>query len=268
MLQKMNPILKGPLSFMKLSVTIITLNEASSIGAVLDSVAFADEIIVLDSGSTDGTIELCRERGARVEMNSDWQGFGVQKNRALALAQGEWVLSVDADEVLTPLLAKEIQQKIHNSERHVAWMIPRASSYCGHVMRHGGWWPDYVLRLFQREGSRFSDDMVHERLIPPPGQVGRLVHPFQHQTYETLEEVIQTVNRYSSEGALQAFRLGKRASFHEAILHGVWAFIRTYFLRLGFLDGPHGFMLSVSNAEATYYRYLKLWLLAQTPNTR
>jgi len=249
---------------MKLSVTIITLNEVSSIGAVLDSVAFADEIIVLDAGSTDGTVALCREKGARVEITSDWQGFGYQKNRALNLAKGEWVLSVDADEVLSPLLAKEIQSTIQKQDNYVAWMIPRASSYCGHVMRHGGWWPDYVLRLVKREGSRFSDDMVHERLIPPDGQVGRLAHPFQHKTYENLEEVLQKVNRYSSEGAAQAFKAGKRTHFHEAVLHGLWAFIRTYILRVAFLDGPHGLMLAVSNAEATYYRYLKLWLLGQS----
>jgi glycosyltransferase involved in cell wall biosynthesis len=253
---------------MKLSVTIITLNEVASIGPVLDSVAFADEIIVLDSGSTDGTIELCREHGARVEIDSDWQGFGIQKNRALSFAKGEWVLSVDADEVLTPLLAQEIQTKIQNPQECVAWMIPRASSYCGHVMRHGGWWPDYVLRLFKREGARFSEDMVHERLIPPAGQVGRLAHALQHKTYENFEEVIQKVNRYSTEGAIQALRAGKQASFHDAILHGLWTFIRTYFIRLAFLDGPHGLMLSISNAEATYYRYLKLWLLGQTKKIR
>lgn len=253
---------------MKLSVTLITLNEVSSIGPVLDSVAFADEIIVLDSGSTDGTIELCREKGVRVEINSDWQGFGVQKNRALALAKGEWVLSIDADEVVSPLLAKEIQTKIMNQESYIAWMIPRASSYCGHVMRHGGWWPDYVLRLFKREGARFSDDMVHERLISAKGQIGRLSHPLQHNTYESLEEVIQKVNRYSSEGAAQAFKAGKRTHFHAAIVHGLWAFFRTYFLRLSFLDGSFGLMLAVSNAEATYYRYLKLWLLGQTKHAR
>jgi len=249
---------------MKLSVTIISLNEIESIGAVLDSVSFADEIIVLDSGSTDGTIELCRQRGVRVEVASEWQGFGVQKNRALSLAQGDWVLSLDADEVVSPLLAQEIQTSIQLENSPVAWMIPRASQYCGHVMRHGGWWPDYVVRLFKREGSRFSDDMVHERLIPPPGRVGRLTHPLQHNTYENLEAVIQKVNRYSSEGAAQAFKRGKRAAFHEAILHGIWAFIRTYFIRLSFLDGAYGLMLAVSNAEATYYRYLKLWLLGQS----
>lgn len=252
---------------MKLSVTVITFNEVASIGPVLDSVAFADEIIVLDSGSTDGTIELCRAKGARVEVSTDWQGFGVQKNRVLALAKGEWVLSVDADEVLTPLLAKEIQATIQKQDNYVAWLIPRASSYCGHVMRHGGWWPDYVLRLFKRDGARFSDDMVHERLIPSQGQIGRLSHPFQHTTYESLEEVLQKVNRYSSEGAAQAFKSGKRAHFHEAVWHGFWAFFRTYFLRLAFLDGAHGLMLAVSNAEATYYRYLKLWLLRQ-PNVK
>ena len=297
---------------MRLSVIIITLNEAAGIGAVLDSVRFADEIIVLDSGSSDDTCAICRAHGARVEQVNDWPGFGPQKNRVLALAQGDWVLSLDADEVVSPALASEIEavlarqdaadsttgataglgvgtsdrrgdvslpvsyeaqasyERVANvdsaahSSQLVAWRIPRASSYCGRILRHGGWWPDHVMRLFRREGARFSDDRVHERLLPPPGRIGVLVHPLQHATYANLEEVLQKVDRYSTEGAAQAHSNGRRSGFSAAIGHGLWAFLRTYFLRAAFLDGPYGFMLAVSNAEATYYRYAKLWLLAQS----
>jgi glycosyltransferase involved in cell wall biosynthesis len=249
---------------MRLSVIIIALNEAASIGAVLDSVAFADEIVVLDSNSSDDTAAICRARGARVEQAPDWPGFGAQKNRVLALARGEWVLSIDADEVVSAALAAEIASVLGERGSEVAWRIPRASSYCGRVLLNGGWWPDHVLRLFRREGARFSDDRVHERLLPPPGRIGTLVHPLEHATYATLDEVLHKVNRYSSEGAAQAYAEGRRASFASAIGHGCWAFLRTYLLRTAFLDGPHGFMLAVSNAEATYYRYAKLWLLGRT----
>jgi glycosyltransferase involved in cell wall biosynthesis len=246
---------------MTLSVVIITLNEERSIGSVLESVRFADEVIVLDSGSTDQTVEICRSLGARVEINADWQGFGQQKNRVLALATGDWVLSVDADEIVSHALQEEMQRLLSDPDDYVGWQVPRESRYCGHVMRHGGWWPDYVLRLFKRSGARFSDDYVHERLIPAPGRIGRLSHPLKHDTYESLEAVLQKVNRYSSEGAKQAFAAGKRTSVLSALLHAKWAFIRTYFLRLSCLDGAFGLMLAVSNAEATYYRYMKLWLL-------
>lgn len=246
-----------------LSVIIIARDEAADIGAALDSVAFADETIVLDSGSSDGTVAIARARGARVELAADWQGFGVQKNRALALARGDWVLSIDADESVPPELAAEIRRVLAAPGATVAWRIPRASSYCGRVLRHGGWWPDHVLRLFRRAGARFSDDRVHERLLPAPGPLGTLSSPLAHRTYASLEEVIDKIDRYSSEGAAQAHARGRRTSIAAAAGHAGWAFIRTWILRAGILDGAHGFMLAVSNAEATWYRYAKLWLLQQ-----
>ena len=246
-----------------LSVIIIARDEAADIAATLDSVAFADEVVVLDSGSRDDTAAIARAHGARVLVDADWQGFGVQKNRVLAQARGEFVLSIDADEIVPPALAAEILAVLAAPAGCVAWRLPRASSYCGRVLRHGGWWPDHVLRLFRREGARFSDDRVHERLIPPPGALGTLQHALSHRTYATLEEVLDKVDRYSSEGAAQALARGRRTRFIGAVGHGAWAFLRTYVLRGAFLDGPHGFMLAVSNAEATYYRYAKLWLLQQ-----
>ncbi len=268
---------------MTLSVVIITLNEIASIGATLDSVRFADQVVVLDSGSTDGTVKFCRDWGAQVEVSTDWPGFGPQKNRALAFATGEWVLSLDADEVVSAALAQRIRQIVAGQsaattsaavatgqtelsaaeQAMVAWHLPRASSYCGRVLRHGGWWPDHVLRLSRRAGARFTDDLVHERLLPPSGPVGTLAEPLAHATYTSLEEVLAKVDRYSSEGARQAFAAGKRCGFGKAVGHGLWAFLRTWLIRASILDGAHGFMLAVSNAEATYYRYAKLWLLGQ-----
>lgn len=244
---------------MSLSVVIITLNEAHAIRACLESVAWADEIIVVDSGSTDGTLTICREFTPHVHVH-DWPGFGPQKNRALNYATGDWVLSLDADERISPELRSELQTALAAPGAHAAFRMPRLSSFCGRYMRHSGWWPDYITRLFRRGAARFSDDLVHERLLVT-GATGTLKSPLLHETYRDLEEVLDKVNSYSTAGARMKHQQGKQAGLATAIAHGLWAFVRTYFLRRGFLDGREGFMLAVSNAEATYYRYLKLMLL-------
>ena len=247
---------------MSLSVIVITKNEEASIGACLASVGWADEIIVVDSGSTDGTVDVCRRHRALVHVAADWQGFGPQKNRALALATGGWVLSLDADERITPELRQEIEAAIADPGGRVAFSVPRRSSYCGRPMRHGGWWPDYVTRLFLRARGRFSNDTVHERLIVD-GPVGRLRQPLVHEAFADLEEMLETMNRYSTAGASAMHGRGKRATLAAAILHGLWSFFHTFVVRAGFLDGREGFLLAVSNAEGTYYRYVKLMLLTE-----
>jgi glycosyltransferase involved in cell wall biosynthesis len=246
----------------KLSVIIITKNEAAMIARCLKSVAWADEIVVLDSGSEDDTVKICSELGARVELTSDWPGFGAQKNRALALATGEWILSLDADEWVTADLREEIEKAIKQPETNIAFRMPRLSSYCGRYMHHSGWSPDYVTRLFKRSAARFSDDLVHERLIVD-GLLGSLRQPLMHETLRNLDQLLEKINSYSSAGAEMMAASGKRATLASAIGHGAWTFFRTYFLRSGFLDGREGFMLAVSNAEGTYYRYLKLMLLTE-----
>lgn len=246
----------------KLSVILITKNEAENIGACLQSVAFADEIVVVDGASRDGTAEIAQRFGARVVQDPHWPGFGPQKNRALELATGDWVLALDADERVPPELAAEIKALIDQPESMKAYAMPRSSYYCGRWMKHSGWWPDHVTRLFRRGAARFSDDLVHERLIVD-GAVGRLKHPLQHYSFRSYEQVLDKINRYSTAGAEQRFRRGKRAGLRTAIVHGLWTFIRTYFLRLGVLDGREGFILAVSNAEGAYYRYLKLMRMSE-----
>jgi glycosyltransferase involved in cell wall biosynthesis len=242
-----------------LSVTVITQNEAHNIEDCLRSVLFAKQIVVLDSGSTDGTVELARAMGAEITISSDWQGFGIQKNRALALANADWVLSLDADERVTSELQAEILATMAAPAFDV-YSFPRLSSYCGQYMRYSGWYPDRVTRLFRRHAAKFSDDLVHEKVVTTR-QVGQLRCSLLHQSFKSFESVLDKVNRYSSAGAQSLFHKNKTASVGSALGHGLWAFIRTYFLRLGFLDGWMGLVLAISNAEGTYYRYLKLWLL-------
>ncbi len=249
----------------KLSVTIITKNEENAIGDCLASVVWADELIVVDSGSTDKTVEICKSYGAKVLITDDWPGFGCQKNRALSLATNEWVLSIDADEKVSEKLRDEIQDAINTNQVNVAFRLPRNSSYCGQFILHSGWRPDYVTRLFPKLGAKFSDDIVHERILFE-GEIKTLKEPLLHISYIDLEEVLDKTNRYSSDGAAMLYARGKRSSLSNAILHGFWAFVRTYFLRLGFLDGRIGFILAISNAETTYYRYLKLMLLSKNTN--
>jgi glycosyltransferase involved in cell wall biosynthesis len=236
---------------------VITKNEEANIGPCLDGLAFCDERIVVDAGSTDRTVALARERGTRVETH-DWQGFGAQKNFALSLAQGDWVLSIDADERISPALAREIERAVAEG-RADGFEIPRLSSFVGREMRHSGWFPDYVLRLFRRGKARFSDDLVHERVVCD-GPVGRLTEHLAHHSVSRLEQAISRVDRYSTAGAEMLVASGRRVSFAHGITHGAWSFFRAYVLRLGFLDGREGFLLAVANAEGTYYRYMKAWL--------
>lgn len=266
-----------------LSVILITHNEAAHIAACLESVAFADEWIVVDSGSTDATCEIARSLGAQVVVAADWPGFGAQKNRALALARGRWVLSIDADERVTPALAASIQAVLQADApapepaaeangnaasagrgKLAGHELSRLSNFCGQWMRHGDWYPDRVLRLFRRGAGRFSDDRVHERLIVD-GPVGRLDGELLHYSMPTLESALDKMNRYSSGRAIDKVGAGKRGGLGSALGHAAWAFVRCYFLRRGLLDGRLGFVLAVYVAEGTYYRYLKMGLLAAAP---
>ncbi len=247
---------------MKLSVIVITRNAEPTIRRCLGSVAWADEVVIVDSGSSDRTLEICRSLGAKVHQTPDWPGHGPQKNRALDRASGTWVLALDSDEWITPEVRSEIEHAMTAPGGKVAFTFPRRSSFCGRFMRHSGWWPDRVTRLFRRDAARFSEDHTHDRLIVN-GATGRLRPPIMHEAITDLDQMLAKMNLYSTASAHAFRRDGRRATLATALLHGGWAFFRTYFLRLGFLDGREGFMLAVANAEGSYYRYLKLMLLAE-----
>lgn len=242
---------------MRLSAIVITKDEAAKIGACLDSLAFCDERIVVDGGSTDETVDIARAKGARVE-HHDWEGFGPQKNYALSLATGDWVLSIDADETVSPALAAEIARAVASPATD-AYEFPRLSMFCGRAMYHSAWYPDYVLRLFRRGTARFTDDSVHERVVPQ-GPVARLTAHLDHMPVERIEQALARMDRYSTLAAEAMVKKGQRVWFLSGIFHGYWAFIRLYFLRLGFLDGKQGFLLAVATAEGSYYKYMKAWL--------
>lgn len=242
-----------------LSVILITKNEASNIRDCLQSVLWADEIIVVDSGSTDSTVDIAKEMGAQVHVHADWPGFGPQKNRALAYASKDWVFSIDTDERVTPELRAEIEQSMKQASAD-GYFCPRLSQFCGKFVHHSGWYPDYVLRLFKRGAGKFSDSLVHESLILA-GRTAKLKTPLLHYSYLTADDVERKVEHYSRAAAQQMFQVGKRSSRMGAALSGAWAFVRTYIIRLGVLDGDAGWNIARMNARTTYLKYRKLGAL-------
>ncbi len=238
----------------QLSAIVITRNEAHNIRPCLDGVAFCDERIVVDCGSSDDTVAIARAAGARV-LHHDWTGFGAQKNFALAQATGDWVLSLDADERVTPALAAEIKAAIAMKKAQ-GYEMPRSSTFCGTRIRHCGWSPDYVLRLFQRDSGRFSDDLVHEHVICD-GRVRRLTQPLIHHTIRSPEDARAKIEHYSDAGAAMLLARGRRIARWRAPVHGAVAFLKVYVFRRGFLDGRAGYAVARYQAATTYHRYRK-----------
>ena len=241
----------------RLTAIIITKNEAANIGACLDSVAFCDERIVVDCGSDDDTTTIAKSKGAHV-IGHAWQGFGRQKNFALSLATGDWVLSIDADERVTPELAVAIRRSISESSVD-GYEIRRRTRFLGQEMLQSRLFPDCILRLFRRGRARFTDVLVHEELICD-GPVARIAEALLHDPVNRLEDALSRVDRYSTASAEMLVAKGRQVSFATGIAHGMWMFFRIYIWRLGFLDGRVGFLFAVANAEGSYYRYMKAWL--------
>ncbi|MBS1154244.1 MAG: biosynthesis protein [Proteobacteria bacterium] len=242
-----------------IGVAIITKNAAAHLDACLAALSWVDRIVVLDSGSTDNTLDIAHNHNVEIHQTRDWPGFGIQKNRCLALLDTDWILALDADEVLTKELVDEIRSTLAAPQTDV-YALPRLSNYCGRWIHHSGWRPDFVYRLFKRGAARYSEDLVHERLVFT-GSALRLRNHMLHYSFDDLDQVLAKVNSYSTAGAKQRQQRGQQASLGKAIWHGLLAFVRSYIFRRGFMDGREGFILAVSNAEGTYYRYLKLMYL-------
>ncbi|GAB5604047.1 glycosyltransferase family 2 protein [Sideroxyarcus sp. TK5] len=238
-----------------LSVILITKNEAANIRACLESVDWADERIVVDSGSSDDTVAIARSMGAQV-YEHNWPGFGPQKNRALDYASGDWVFSIDADERVTPELRAELEQAMREGAAE-GYYCPRLSQFCGSFIHHSGWYPDYVLRLFKRGKGRFSDSLVHES-VQLEGRSAKLKSPLLHYSYLDRADVERKVAHYSDAAAQQMHAAGKRTGLLRAALSAGWAFVRTWMIRMGMLDGRAGWGIAMMNARTTWLKYRKL----------
>jgi len=241
----------------KISAIIITRNEEKNIANCLASLYFADEIIVVDSGSTDRTEEICRAFPAVRFFHHPWKGYGPQKNAALALASHNWVFSLDADEIVTPELAEEILAAVGSDMPYVGYRLRRKNMYRRQWIRHSGWWPDEILRLFRRDAGRFNDRVVHES-VEVDGPVGFLKGVIEHHSFNAPEDFLVKAQRYSVLGASQMKRQGKKGGAVRAVVRAVSAFIKSYILKLGCLDGRAGLLIAVSNAVGVFYRIMKL----------
>jgi glycosyltransferase involved in cell wall biosynthesis len=238
----------------KLSVIVITLNEEACIERCLRSVGFADEIIVVDSGSTDRTREIAVEMGAQVHVTEDWPGFGVQKGRALAAVTGDWVLSLDADEWVDAPLAAEIKKAIADPRGFAGFEIPRRSRFCGRVVNHGSWSADRVLRLFLRDAGRFTDYPVHEKVVLR-GNLSRLSHALEHDCVADLGDAHRKIRMYAQASAMHIESMGKKGSITKAIVHSTWAYLNSYIIRFGMLDGAVGLLVAGYCASYTYGKW-------------
>lgn len=250
----------------KVTATVITLNEAAHIEACLASLAWADEVIVVDSGSTDGTPDRARSKGARVVVK-DWPGYSNQKNFAAGEAAHDWILSVDADERVTPELANEIRQLLTTEPGPSGYRIPRVTWHLGRWIRTTDWYPDPQLRLYDRRRARWKAKPVHES-VAADGEVGRLANDLQHFAYRDIGHHHLTMDRYTTLAAKEMADAGRRASLFDLTIHPWAAFMRNYFLRRGIFDGIPGFIISTMNAYYVFLKFAKLRALGSEHDIR
>ena len=240
----------------KLSVVIITKNEEKNIKRCLESVKWADEIIVVDSGSHDSTLEIAKSYGAKTYIQN-WLGFGPQKNFAVSKATHEWILAIDADEVISSELNIAILDAI-KSNRNTCFQFKRLSQFCGKWIKHGDWRNDIILRLFKKDCARYSNDLVHEKVITkvkPETIKGLMLHYSQDYINVSLKKM----NDYSDATSLTLFNKGRKTNLFKASLHKKWTFIRGFIIKRGFLDGSHGYLIAKLTAYGSYFKYIKLW---------
>ncbi|MGZ8459934.1 MAG: glycosyltransferase family 2 protein [Candidatus Deferrimicrobiaceae bacterium] len=246
----------------RISAVVIALDEGRNIAACLESLRWADEIVVVDSGSSDGTPEIGRRYTDKV-FNVPWKGFGPQKQAAVELASHDVVLNVDCDERVTPELAEEIRGILSGPGSTAAYTIPRRTFLGGKEIRHCGWYPDRTTRLFDRTRARFSADLVHER-VEVSGETVPLKGHLLHYSFSGIGEMIPKINRYSDLSARQMFERGRRCGIADLTLRPAFAFVKTYLFRLGFLDGVEGLVISATTAWLAFAKYAKLRELSRS----
>ena len=237
------------------SVTIISKNEAQNIRECLRSVEWASEIVVVDQFSEDETVEIAQQFGAKV-FREPWHGFARQKNFAIDKAIGPWILSLDADERVTPALKQEIKDNLSQENEYSGYCIARKNFFCGQWIRHGGWYPDYNLRLFRKSQGHFEDRAVHEKIIVS-GKVGYLEHPLEHFTYRSIPDFLLRLESYSRLAAQELPAKTRWSISYSLCLRPLFTFINMYLLRGGLLDGAVGFFLAVSYAYYTFLKYYR-----------
>jgi glycosyltransferase involved in cell wall biosynthesis len=241
------------------SVTIITRDEAAHIEACIASVSWADEILVVDSGSTDDTVARATRAGARVIVR-EWPGYGAQKNFAAEAAAHDWILSVDADERVTPVLADEVKARVQSAGAEAGFRVPRVTWHLGRWWRCTDWYPDYQLRLYHRRRASWRTSLVHES-VTPAGPVVDLAGELQHFAYRDIGHHLSTMDRYTTLAAREMFDGGQRAGILALALHPPAAFLRNYLLRRGFQEGAAGLIVSAMNAHYVFLKFAKLWAI-------
>ena len=248
-----------------LSVAMIVKNEAHHLAQCLDTVtAWVDEIVILDSGSTDATQQIAEQYGAKFYQNTDWPGFGKQRQLAQQYVTSDYVLWLDADERVTPELRQSIQAAIAQDAPNTAYKIPRLSEIFGHKIRHSGWYPDYVIRLYRKDFAHYGDQLVHEKVeLPANANIQKLQGDLLHYTYQNIHHYLVKSAGYAKAWADQREKAGKKATLWQGISHAVGCFVKMYVIRLGFLDGKAGLLLAILSAHSTFVKYADLWVRTQ-----
>jgi len=241
-----------------LTVTVITRNESANIDAAIESVSWADEIVVVDAESTDDTVERARRHRVRVEVRP-WPGFSAQKNYAASMASNDWILSIDADERVTPELADEIQALLASEPPQRGYRVPRISWYLGRWIRGTDWYPDYQLRLYDRRAGEWKERRVHESVSLKSSEPGRLAHDLQHFPYRDISHHLQTIDRYTTLAASEMVAARRVPSIAAVALNPPFAFVRNYVLRGGLRLGSVGFVVSTLNSYYVFLKLAKAW---------
>lgn len=249
---------------MKISVTIITLNEDANIRACLKSVMWADEIVLMDSRSIDRTLEIAKEFTDKLFVEKKWEGYGKQKNRCASQAKNDWILNVDADETVSEELRDEILHLISNNRKYTAYSVTRKNFIGDRWIKHGGWYPDRIIRLYNKTMAAFTETSVHEG-VRTKGRTGELNGHLVHKTYSVLDEYFTRQDRYSRLSAKDMANAGKRAHLHTLILHPLFSFFKNYLLKKGFLEGYYGLVLAYGQTRYTYKKYASLRKLNRKP---